>query len=563
MTFEVHLLGRPRVERAGQGPYQFRSRKSWALLAYLLLSERPPTRSQLASLLFAEADDPLRALRWSLSEIRRCLGDDGTLDGDPLVLRLPPDAVVDVDVLTHGAWAAAVDLPGLGADLLDGLTVRGAPAFESWLLSERRRVAAAAEAILHEAALGSLSRDDARRARGYAVRAAAMSPLDENHQALLIRLYRLAGDDDAAQKQYAACVELFDRELGVAPGVAVEAAMRAVRRERVTVTDEASIEAVIEAGSAAVAAGAIDAGVAIAAHRGPASPTAPGPAGCASTPGSMLAEALIHSLRGLDEEGLATLHEADRIALAADDRAVGRAGPGRARLRGLPARPLRPGRAVAHRRPRLRARITRRHREGHDLPGLGGQRPRRLPAAPSTCSRRRRPRSRGRRRDRAWRRTRCPCWAGSACCAATWTSPTSSSTRRSRSPSATTGWRSCRGRRRCAARSLLAAGDPVGAADDPPAGLRPGLPARRPVLGGHVRPRSGAGRRRHRRHRAGVRHPRGRPGAVQPARRPVRLARGPHPRRAVRARPPARAPGHPALDRRRCGGSRPGPGCGS
>jgi hypothetical protein len=33
----------------------------------------------------------------------------------------------------------------------------------------------------------------------------------------------------------------------------------------------------------------------------------------------VLAEALIHSLRGLDEEGLAHLHEADRLALEDDD----------------------------------------------------------------------------------------------------------------------------------------------------------------------------------------------------------------------------------------------------
>ena len=49
-----------------------------------------------------------------------------------------------------------------------------------------------------------------------------MSPLDENHQALLIRLYRLAGDDTAAAKQYRAVTELFERELGVPPGIAVE-----------------------------------------------------------------------------------------------------------------------------------------------------------------------------------------------------------------------------------------------------------------------------------------------------------------------------------------------------
>jgi hypothetical protein len=48
------------------------------------------------------------------------------------------------------------------------------------------------------------SGDTLRTAIGYAVRAAAMSPLDENHQALLIRLYRMAGDDDAAARQFAA-----------------------------------------------------------------------------------------------------------------------------------------------------------------------------------------------------------------------------------------------------------------------------------------------------------------------------------------------------------------------
>jgi len=47
----VHLIGRPRIEVDGAPGYRYRSRKSWALLAFLLLGERPPTRSQLASLL--------------------------------------------------------------------------------------------------------------------------------------------------------------------------------------------------------------------------------------------------------------------------------------------------------------------------------------------------------------------------------------------------------------------------------------------------------------------------------------------------------------------------------
>ncbi|MEV6494075.1 BTAD domain-containing putative transcriptional regulator [Actinoplanes sp. NPDC051633] len=316
MGLVIRLLGPPSVERSDGGPYQVRSRKSWALLACLLLAERPPTRARLAAMLYAEADDPPRALRWGLTEIRRSLG--LPVDGDPVVLRLPPGAVVDVDVLSRGSWGAALELPGLGGDLLEGVVVRGAPAFESWLLSERRRVAAATEAILHEAALGRLAAGDPVAARVLAVRAAAMNPLDENHQALVIRLYRLAGDDDAADKQHRAVIELFERELGVPPSMAIEEAARASRQTPDPTTDLASIEAIVESGAAAVAAGAVETGVrSLRAAVGLADRADAGR--LRLTARVKLAEALIHSLRGMDEEGLASLYEAERIALVAKD----------------------------------------------------------------------------------------------------------------------------------------------------------------------------------------------------------------------------------------------------
>ena len=54
----IHLLGRPRVERGGVAVPAPRGHKAWGVLAYLLLADRPPSRDELASLLFAEADDP-------------------------------------------------------------------------------------------------------------------------------------------------------------------------------------------------------------------------------------------------------------------------------------------------------------------------------------------------------------------------------------------------------------------------------------------------------------------------------------------------------------------------
>ena len=318
MSITINLLGPPRIVRDSGDAYKFRSRKSWGLLANLILSEHPPARSQLASLLFADADDPVRALRWGLTEIRRALGEDGSVDGDPLVLWLSADAVVDVKAVTKDAWTSAVGLPGLGADLLEGMSIRGTASFETWLLSQQRRLAAASEAILHEAALASMSRGAFDTAIGYAVRAATMSPLDENHQALLIRLYQMTGDHDAAAKQFAAFRKTLDAELGVAPGAAVQSAMRETRYAQDEAADDATtIEAIVEAGTAAVSAGAVEAGVqslwtaARLADRA-------GATLLRISARLALAETLIHALGGVDEEGLAALYEADEIAVAKD-----------------------------------------------------------------------------------------------------------------------------------------------------------------------------------------------------------------------------------------------------
>jgi hypothetical protein len=52
MSLAIHLLRPPTYRHTDGDTYNFRSRKSWAVLAYLILSERLPTRSQFASLLF-------------------------------------------------------------------------------------------------------------------------------------------------------------------------------------------------------------------------------------------------------------------------------------------------------------------------------------------------------------------------------------------------------------------------------------------------------------------------------------------------------------------------------
>ncbi len=318
MPIQIQLLGQPRISCESKEAYRFRGRKSWALLAVLLLSDRTRTRSELASLLFSEANDPLRALRWSLAEIRRALGESGSVEGDPVEIRLPPGSVVDIEVLTRGSWRDAVRLEGLGGDLLDGFAIRDAPAFSSWLLSEQRHVAAVSEAILHEAALGSMSAGDTTDAIRFAVRATTLNPFDENHQALLLRLYRRAGDEESAARQFAAYKSLVDRELGTTPGPVIHAAMRVEPADLAAEPSPAEVEAIIEAGSAAVAAGAIESGVESLRTAVRLADRA-GERGARIRSRLVLAEALIHSLRGFDEDGVAALHEIEAIAKGPGD----------------------------------------------------------------------------------------------------------------------------------------------------------------------------------------------------------------------------------------------------
>jgi tetratricopeptide (TPR) repeat protein len=87
------------------------------------------------------------------------------------------------------------------------------------------------------------------------------------------------------------------------------------------VADAVSIEAVVEAGTAAISAGAVPAGMrsvraAIRLADGA------GHARLRVASRLALAEALIHSVGGFDEEGQAILHEADRIATAGGDLAA-------------------------------------------------------------------------------------------------------------------------------------------------------------------------------------------------------------------------------------------------
>ena len=150
-TLAIHVLGELRIRRADADLVLPPSRKTRALLAYLVLTNRPQRRERLCELLWDLPDDPRGSLRWALSKLR------------PLV-DAPDHAriVADRDRVAFDADRAGVDLwairqlltgqtPGLDRLLeaaatlerpvLDGLDQPQLEAFQAWLVAEREDAA--------------------------------------------------------------------------------------------------------------------------------------------------------------------------------------------------------------------------------------------------------------------------------------------------------------------------------------------------------------------------------------------------------------------------------------
>jgi len=306
----IHLLGTPSVQREGAVKAVLRGHKAWGLLAYLVQHPAGVSRQRLATLLFEDAEDPLAALRWNLSELRRALGDVG-LGGDDVVLPMERTAYVDIDVVARGHWSQALQVPSLGQDLLDGMSFASSPSFAVWLEAERRRMRATAQSVLREAAMARLATGAAADAAQLAARLVGLDPLDEGFQVLLVRCLSTAGDGVGAARQAAACRELFMRELGVAPGPALADALHTdtARLTSGPAAGRAGVVAQLQAGEAAIGAGVLEAGLQCL-RRAMADADGIGDPEFRVRARLALGGALVHAARGRDEEGAAALHQA-------------------------------------------------------------------------------------------------------------------------------------------------------------------------------------------------------------------------------------------------------------
>jgi DNA-binding SARP family transcriptional activator len=239
------FLGPPRLLLGGEDASGRIPAKHLALVAYL--AARAPehqARNTVAGLLWSETSDEasLYRLRHALWEIRRAFGDD-LLKSDNRSCWLCIDNGVKVDVLDFKSGCKLLNelmtdvesLQGLveiyRGDLLEGLTVREAPLFEEWLLSERERLNLSyldALWYLSRAQITAGKLDEAILTLNQLIEA---DPLRERGYRALMGVHLRRGDKTAALQVYSRCVDVLNRELGIDPSPATERVRRMALQE--------------------------------------------------------------------------------------------------------------------------------------------------------------------------------------------------------------------------------------------------------------------------------------------------------------------------------------------
>ncbi len=309
MGMEIRLLGEPRILDDQGAARPVRGHQAWALLARILLSRRPLGRREIAAELFPEAADPLGALRWCLAALRRALGCAEALSGDPITVNLPRQTRVDVFELDDGG----LDVEAAG-DLLQGIEPRCGHEFATWLLVERERMASVIDARIRQETMQAIAGGDHARAIRLAERGVRRNPFDEGPHIFLVKSLVLAGRHEAALKHVEQTERLFLDELGERPSPALRSsARRTVAAPPGGVSPQAVVKSLIDSGLAALAAGAVDAGVDCL-RRAVADAERCNDAYLQTKALLELGTALVHAVRGHDDEGAILLRQAIDLA---------------------------------------------------------------------------------------------------------------------------------------------------------------------------------------------------------------------------------------------------------
>jgi len=235
----LRVLGELELWRGATRVELPQSKKTRALLAYLVVSGRPQRRDRLCNLLWDVADDPRAALRWSMSKLRPLVDEPGTPrleTSGALVQFAPAGARVDLFAVREQlaepslTTAALIGLAGeFRGPFLEGLELPDFLEFQSWCLALREECRALHARVL--AALVERMAAEPEAAMPHARALAQLEPLDEDVHASLVRLLAAAGRAREAEQHAQSALRLL-RQADPAAGGRLRDALHPTRTDR-------------------------------------------------------------------------------------------------------------------------------------------------------------------------------------------------------------------------------------------------------------------------------------------------------------------------------------------
>jgi DNA-binding SARP family transcriptional activator len=221
----VRLLGEIRLSRRGSAVALPASRKTRALLGYLIAAATPQPRQRLCDLLWDGPDDPRAALRWSLTKLRPLVDDPGAnrLVADrervgfeargATVDLFEAQALLDRGVVEASTEALTRAAGELGGDFLEGLELPDCYRFHEWCTAERERFRGLRLGVL-DALVERLEGPSPEEALRYARQRLAIDPLSDAAHARAVKLLARLGRTAEALAQFETCRRILERELG-------------------------------------------------------------------------------------------------------------------------------------------------------------------------------------------------------------------------------------------------------------------------------------------------------------------------------------------------------------
>jgi DNA-binding SARP family transcriptional activator len=238
-VLRIGLLGEIEVVREGKRLTLPPSRKTRALLAYLVATGRRHRRERLCSLFWEVPDDPRGALRWSLSRLRALIDD-----------RDAHRILADRETVAFEAFGAGIDLLALRRDakrleelpidalerlvgsfrgeFLEGLDLHDLPDFQAWCVAEREDVRRLQSQAL--SALASRLAEQPEAALPHVRMLVHVDPLSASARRHLLRHLVILGRRAEAEQQYEAALRQL-REVG--EDEALTAAWRDMQGQRI------------------------------------------------------------------------------------------------------------------------------------------------------------------------------------------------------------------------------------------------------------------------------------------------------------------------------------------